>query len=304
MRRSGQRHATALASISTATARPTWASTGRQRGLVRSLQSSTNYATYLSQQWGVSTDIPVPGDYDGDGKTDLAVFRPSTGDVVDPAVEHQLHDLRSRSSGARAPTFPCPATTTATARPTSRSFGPRRAPGTSCSRAPTTRPTSRSSGASSTDTPVPGDYDGDGKTDLAVFRPSTATWYILQSSTNYTTYARAAVGREHRHPRARRLRRRRQDRPGGLSALDGDVVDPAVEHQLHDLRSRQQWGASTDIPVPGDYDGDGKTDLAVYRPSTATGRSCSRAPTTRPISASNGARAPIYPCPGDSDAGR
>jgi len=28
------------------------------------------------------------------------------------------------------------------------------------------------------DIPAPGDYDGDGKFDATVFRPSTATWFV------------------------------------------------------------------------------------------------------------------------------
>ena len=105
------------------------------------------------------------------------------------------------------------------------------------------------------DIPVPGDYTGDGKTDLAVWRPSTGTWYVRGSGNR-------AMGGARRYPGARRLHRRRENRPRRLAALDRYLVRARV---------RPCRGAAPgDIPVPGDYTGDGKTDLAVWRPSTGT----------------------------------
>jgi hypothetical protein len=43
------------------------------------VQPSSSPGTFVSRQWGLSTDTPVVGDYDGDGQADFGVWRPDSG---------------------------------------------------------------------------------------------------------------------------------------------------------------------------------------------------------------------------------
>ena len=231
----------------------TWRSIRPSTGYWFILKSSTNFSSWQAFQWGASGDVLVQGDYDGDGMTDIALYRPSSGDLVDvlksstgfttnaaylvgpqqatcrspgdydgdgnsdiaiyrpshrplvhSEVEHQLHHRRTRyrmgcprghhrvaadydgdgktdvavyrpskvagTSSSRAPgspairrmvgrataTCPCPSITTATARPTSPSIAPRRATGSSSSRAATLCRTLTYQWGTATDVPVLG----------------------------------------------------------------------------------------------------------------------------------------------------
>ena len=110
----------------------------------------------------------------------------------------------------------------------------------------------------------PTDFDGDGRADLTIFRPSSRTWFTDQSSTGSLT---GTVWGS--YPFDSLV-------PGDY---DGDGrSDRAVFHPADGTWSIARttsgslalvWGINEDRPAPEDYDGDGLTDVAVFRPSTA-----------------------------------
>ena len=77
----------------------------------------------VAQPWGLSNDLVVPGDYDGDGKTDFAVVR----EGATATSNMTWYILRSSDGGVSRPFTGSPGRTltfrptmTATARPTGR----------------------------------------------------------------------------------------------------------------------------------------------------------------------------------------
>jgi hypothetical protein len=219
--------------------------------------------SHVQRFWGLSSlgDQIVPADYDGDGKADFAVYRNGTWYV-------------SRNSGGdltfvwgTSTDIPVPAdfdndgkADIAIWRPSEGAFQ-----GLWYVLKSSTNYTAYDVApfGASTDKPVVGDYNGDGKADYAVIRRSggVTTWYILYTGTS--TFAASSWGTDTDIPV-----------PGDY---DGDrkndlaVWRPATG-TWYVFKSGggiigAQFGADGDVPVPADYDGDMKTDLAVSRAS-------------------------------------
>jgi len=198
-------------------------------------------------------------DYDGDGKADVSVFRPS---------ENRWYVFRSSDSTVAQQAFaisndvPVPADYDGDGKTDYAIYRPSNGDWWYLSSINNAQ-INVNWGGETGDIPRPTDFDGDGKTDFVIFRPTNNIWYRI----NGVTGAFSSV-------------------PFGLAGdktvrgdFDGDgKSDPAIyrpstgdwwyQSSINGAQLATRWGISTDIPTPADFDGDGKTDFAVYRPST------------------------------------
>lgn len=234
-----------------------------------------------------------PFDFDGDGRTDLSVFRPSEGLW---RIFNSLEGNERLQFWGLGADIITPADYDGDTKTDLAVFRP--GDGNWYLLESLTNTMRVVHWGASSDIPTPADYDNDGKADVAVWRPTNGYWYILKSTDNNLLAQQWGSGSFNDQP--------------VMGDYDGDgkadfaVMRPGSggsSNLWYVLRSSdnsfitQAWGVASDTAVQGDYDGDAKTDLAVFRPSNNFWYILqSQNNTPRYVQSSSGSN---FPVPGD-----
>jgi hypothetical protein len=215
-------------------------------------------STVASQSCG---DVPVVGDWDGNGTTDIGVQRRGTSPV---------YHLRRANRTALAVPFGWRTDQPVTGdwdgdgkdelgarRPGAMSFVLRHRNGST--------PRVRLGGVS--DFGVSGDWNGDGRTDLGVWRPSTRV-FALRAADGRAT--RVTLGSPGDRPVTGDWNGDRRTDLGVWSARTATFTLRTTARSGAVTTARVVWGNAGSLPVTGDWNGDGTGDVGVWDPVNAT----------------------------------
>ena len=206
-------------------------------------------------------------DFDGDGKSDIAMYRHTTGHwLIHRSSDNVDQDIAFGQPGSDD--IPAPGNYTVPGRTNLAIY--RYTTGQWFILEQNGSTTVIQYGAPLVgDVPMPADYDGDGLTDLATFRVSTANaeWHIRKSTNPVDTYvawgcaACADVGVPADYD---------GDGKADVAVYRGSTGDFFVQNSSTLALNQVVWGTPTqgDIPVPGHYTQTLKADMAVYRSLT------------------------------------